>query len=76
MKRGEYRDMTVLGDSLRRRVLVQTDGRAAKTMRRASGECVCLICGKQYRQHPPSEDRDWNGDPFLNLLCNGDLVKL
>lgn len=44
--------------------------------RRTSGGVVCPTCGKEYRRHPHSEHRDWNGDPFLNRLCNGDLVKL
>lgn len=58
--------------------------RAAETMgndeqpdfRRTSGGCICAACGKEYRRHPHSEHRDFNGDPFLNRLCNGDLVKL
>lgn len=44
--------------------------------RRTSGSVICLTCGKEYRRHPSSEHKDWNGDPFLNKLCNGDLVKL
>ena len=39
---------------------------------RASGNCVCDICGKLYYDH------DYFAEPyeFLNILCNGDLVKL
>lgn len=45
--------------------------------RRTSGSAVCQKCGKEYRRHPLSADHlDYNGDPFLNVLCNGDLVKL
>jgi hypothetical protein len=44
--------------------------------RRTSGSVICKVCGKEYRRHPHSDDRDWNGDPFLNELCDGSLVKL
>jgi hypothetical protein len=43
---------------------------------RASGDCVCEICGKKYYQHKFTEHRDWNDDPFLNKLCDGRIVKL
>lgn len=44
---------------------------------RANGELICKICGKDYYSHPYDKDcLDWNGDPILNVLCNGDLVKL
>lgn len=46
---------------------------------RASGDCVCRWCGKEYRKHPNSEHRapeSMGGYPFLRRLCNGDLVKL
>lgn len=46
------------------------------TFRRTGGGVICAACGREYRRHPHSEHRDWNGDPFLNVLCNGDLVKL
>lgn len=43
---------------------------------RASGGCVCK-CGKRYDHHPMAKEHlDFNGEPFLNRLCNGDLVKL
>jgi hypothetical protein len=42
---------------------------------RASGDCVCDVCGKSYYQHPMAgplfEGRQW-----LHRVCNGDLVKL
>jgi hypothetical protein len=43
---------------------------------RAGGECVCADCGRPYRKHPYTEDRDWQGTPFLNRLCDGRVVKL
>lgn len=44
---------------------------------RACGECVCEKCGNTFFDHPI----DWRvisyGDmPFLNVLCNGERVKL
>jgi hypothetical protein len=45
---------------------------------RASGTCVCAICGREYRHHPVATDAHligWMG-PFLHRLCNGELVKL
>ena len=45
---------------------------------RASGECICDICGKTYYQHKEyaSSGLTNDGVPWLNELCNGDLVKL
>jgi hypothetical protein len=44
---------------------------------RSNGECVCQICGKLYREHElDKEILDWDGTPFLNILCNGERVKL
>lgn len=44
---------------------------------RCSGEMVCTTCGMNYYQHP----EDWRllgyGDrPFLNIICDGQRVKL
>ena len=44
---------------------------------RASGDCICDTCGKKYITHPyATEARDQDGTPYLNVLCNGDIVKL
>ena len=56
-----------------RRAAEQTDD---VEFRRAPGDCVCPVCGKKYYDHPLAGPIDWQGDFFLNLLCNGDLVKL
>lgn len=58
-------------------IAAETSGQdSPPEFRRASGSVICSSCGKEYRDHPNSEHRDWNDDPFLNMLCNGDLVKL
>lgn len=52
---------------------VETPAQAAArraTMHRAGGDVVCS-CGHPYRSHPADEHYD-----FLNVLCNGDRVKL
>lgn len=38
---------------------------------RASGDCICTICNRDYYSHPTNV-------PFwhLTMLCNGDYVKL
>lgn len=43
----------------------------------ASGEVLCEECGQEYFYHP----YDWRlleygGRPYLNILCNGQRVKL
>jgi len=43
---------------------------------RASGDCVCEICGRNYYKHMFTEHRDSNDEPFLNKLCDGRIVKL
>lgn len=48
----------------------------AARMVRASGACICDICGKTYYKHPFTDHRDWNGDPWLNRLCDGRIAKL
>ena len=44
---------------------------------RASGDCICPTCGKDYyhHQHDPNAV-DWEGHPFLHILCDGTRVKL
>ena len=43
---------------------------------RADGNCICEICGKEYKKHPFSENLSWLDEPYLNRLCDGSLVKL
>ncbi len=43
---------------------------------RAGGDVLCKACGLEYRRHPNTGDRDWNGDPYLRRLCDGAVVKL
>lgn len=44
---------------------------------RASGDMLCVTCGKTYYDHPLDQEiRDYNNEPFLHRICNGDLVKL
>ena len=46
-------------------------------MLRTHQDCICPVCGKKYREHPYiHEVRDWEGSPFLHLICNGMVVKL
>jgi len=46
--------------------------------RRASGDVLCETCGAPYRKHPLAREPEALGfdGPFLNRLCNGELVKL
>jgi uncharacterized protein HemX len=37
---------------------------------RASGDCICSICGRKYYDHQPVTGYTW-----LLKLCDGDLVK-
>jgi hypothetical protein len=43
---------------------------------RADGRCICEICGKEYLKHQFSEHKSSDGEPYLNRLCDGTLVKL
>lgn len=44
---------------------------------RASGDAICDICGWEYRLHPEdTENRSYDNQPFLNVLCDGARVKL
>lgn len=47
--------------------------------RRASGACICEICGNEYRHRTHPDDLDhpsYDGLPCLVKLCDGRLVKL
>ncbi len=39
--------------------------------KRASGACICTVCGEEYFDHAPVVGYTW-----LTRLCNGNLVKL
>ena len=46
---------------------------------RAAGASVCRQCDEEYRKHPLDlrpEAEAYNGEPFLHVLRNGNLVKL
>lgn len=38
---------------------------------RAAGDCICGECSRDYRHHPHDIDH-----PYLNVLCDGSVVKL
>lgn len=44
--------------------------------RRASGRMVCQQCGRIYYLHPLGGPLGFDGNMFLNQLCDGTLVKL
>jgi len=53
-----------------------THDELAEKFYRASGNCRCKTCGKDYYSHPhASEARDQDGTPYLHVLCDGDIVK-
>ena len=55
---------------------ITLDVQPVKTYR-ASGDAICEICQKEFREHPVDEGQlSYSGDPFLLILCNGDRVKL
>ena len=62
------------------RLYVETHGTGsalAHQVYRASGQVECGVCGKTYQRHPVERTLvDHEGRPFINRLCNGDLVKL
>lgn len=49
-----------------------------RLLRRANGDCVCDRCGLTYARHPMDPDHlsGIDGEPYLNRLCDGSLVKL
>lgn len=47
------------------------NGSPAPEFRRASGSCLCQVCGKEYRIHPRHYPH-----LYLNVLCDSSVVKL
>lgn len=44
---------------------------------RANQDCICLECGEPYWKHPMDNHYlSFQDEPWLHILCNGDLVKL
>lgn len=42
---------------------------------RASGDALCAVCGKSYREHPSDRTILYDGCPFLTVLCDETRVK-
>lgn len=54
-----------------------SDEEIMRQERRCGGDCVCEECGKIYYDHPYiANSVDWEGRPFLHLICNGTIAKL
>lgn len=54
----------------------KTHDELATIFYRASGLCTCDECGKDYYSHPYAyEAQDRDGEPYLQVLCNGDIIK-
>ena len=61
-----------------------SNARPIEPIIRASGDCVCEVCGKLYRKHPYATEPENLGNtgdglglqPYLHRLCDGTLVKL
>lgn len=51
--------------------LLVRQGYPAPESIRASGSCLCQVCGKEYRMHPRHYPH-----LYLNILCDGSVVKL
>jgi len=59
------------------RVLVKVAELDYPEFTRASGQCICSICGREYWRHPHDfRWLDWIEVPYLRKLCDGTLVKL
>jgi len=57
------------------RLIILIDG--DKSFYRASGHIICDICKRPYSEHKDVKDFLSDlGEPYLKLLCNGDMVKL
>ena len=68
-------------DYLRQRgkliMLPLTEDEISNKAIRAGGDVVCSICNKKYYDHPFIENcLDNEGRPYLNIICDGTIVKL
>jgi len=58
------------------RRLVQIQDHIWEPVMRASGECFCPICCREYYDHPMERTLLFMGQPYLTVLCTGERVKL
>jgi hypothetical protein len=50
---------------------------AATNFIRARGTALCNTCNREYKEHPVVGNvRNWQGQPYLNQLCDTTFVKL
>ena len=62
---------------LQERIHASAYVKPAPTMVRSSGDFVCRTCKLPYRKHPSLiSELDSNGEPFLELSCDGLGLKL
>jgi uncharacterized cysteine cluster protein YcgN (CxxCxxCC family) len=45
-------------------------------MKRLPHDGICATCGKTCIKHPFHTALDWDGNPYLHVLCDGTLAKL
>ena len=65
-------------EKLAKEALTEAESTRIYNSYRAGGDVICEICGQTYYNHPeylPSAKTN-DGVPWLNELCNGELVKL
>jgi hypothetical protein len=62
---------TIAIDSLKARLAKVEQEAPDSDWQYASGDAVCESCGLELRQHP-----EHPGVPYLNIRCDGSLVKL
>lgn len=62
---------------LQERIRASAYVKPTPTMVRSSGDFVCRTCKLPHRKHPELvSELDSNGDPFLELSCDGIALKL
>jgi Zn ribbon nucleic-acid-binding protein len=53
------------------------DKHVLEEIRRSCADVECWTCGMTMREHPWDMDElDWQGNPFLHIVCDGTRVKL
>jgi hypothetical protein len=74
VRKGDPRDLVILGLMAMFHGWSTAPEKGEYTI--ASGDVICKVCGNPYKRHVMDLKDTFQGNPYLNVLCDGTRVKL